>query len=138
MEDQMAAIEYGSYYWCVVLSEKEPGSPSESIHLHADEIAIDPTGTLTFKSMGRRPAGTEPGQNEQKNGEKPGAAADSKKEDKGGEHSSMIYFALAPGSWKLVYAAKLQDGSPASVEHWNAANGSDPVTVAPASKVLSL
>jgi hypothetical protein len=131
----MAAIEYGSYYWCVVLNEKEPGSPAESIHLHADEIAVDPTGALTFMSKGRRPAGTEPGQEEQKNGEKPGA--DSKKEEKGGEHAGMIYFALAPGSWKLVYAAKLQDGSPASVEHWNAANGNNEASFAPASKTIS-
>jgi hypothetical protein len=40
----------------------------------------------------------------------------------------MIYIAFAPGSWKMVYAAKLQDGSPASVEHWNKgqAEGSQP------------
>jgi hypothetical protein len=35
----------------------------------------------------------------------------------------MIYFALAAGSWKLVYAAKLQDGTPASVEHWSSVEG---------------
>jgi hypothetical protein len=123
----MAAIEYGSYYWCVILNGKEPGSPAESIHLHADQVAVDPTGALTFISKGRRPAGAEPQQQGQKNGEKLGA--EGKKEDTGGEQVSMIYFAFAPGSWKLVYAAKLQDGSPASVEHWNAANGNTPVAV---------
>ena len=39
------------------------------------------------------------------------------------ETNKMIYLAFAPGTWKVVYAAKLQDGSPASVEHWNAPGG---------------
>lgn len=117
----MPAIEYGSYYWCVILNGKEPGSPTESIHLHADEIAVDPTGALTFKSAGRRTAGTDPSEAEQKDNEKPGGEA---KDVKAREHGSMIYFTLAPGTWKIAYAAKLQDGSPASVEHWNAPGGS--------------
>jgi len=49
----MAAIEYGSYYCCVVLNGKGPNTPAESVHLHADNVAIDPTGTLLFKSAGR-------------------------------------------------------------------------------------
>jgi len=40
------------------------------------------------------------------------------------KEGSMIYMAFGPGTWRVVYAAKLQDGSPAVVEHWNAANGS--------------
>lgn len=56
----MTAIEYGSYYWCVVLKETAPGAPAETIHLHADGLAVDSTGALTFMSRGRRPAGTEP------------------------------------------------------------------------------
>ncbi len=43
----------------------------------------------------------------------------------------MIYIAFAPGSWKMVYAAKLQDGSPASVEHWNKGQAASAQLVAP-------
>lgn len=113
----MSAIEYGSYYWCVILNGKEPNTSGESTFLHADEISIDPTGTLTFRSAGRRPAGTEP----QAHGEKQ-AEQNPKVEEKGGQNQKpnmMVYVAFAPGSWRLVYAAKLQDGYPASVEHWN-------------------
>jgi hypothetical protein len=115
----MSAIEYGSYYWCVILSEKAPGAPPETVHLHADQVVIDPTGALNFLSKGRRPAGTEPSNAGAKpNGNPP---TEAKKDEKAAQSGSMIYFSLAPGTWKLVYAAKLQDGSPASVEHWNAA-----------------
>jgi hypothetical protein len=121
----MAAIEYGSYYWCVVLNGKDAEAPGESVHLHADDLSIDPTGSLTFRSAGRRPAGAEPNQH---NGQQDGKDSDKdSKDDKGkrdddqnSKQNSMIYVAFAPGTWKLVYAAKLQDGSPASVEHWNA------------------
>jgi hypothetical protein len=58
----MAAIEYGSYYWCVILNGKEPNVPGESVFLHADELAMDAAGALIFKSAGRRPAGAEPKQ----------------------------------------------------------------------------
>lgn len=117
----MSAIEYGSYYWCVVLSEKAPGSRAETVHLHADQVVIDATGALNFLSKGRRPAGTEPSNAETKpNGN---AAPEAKKDQPPVLGGSMIYFSLAPGTWKLVYAAKLQDGSPASVEHWNAGLG---------------
>lgn len=122
----MAAIEYGSYYWCVVLKEKAPGGPAETIHLHADEIAVDATGALKFMSKGRRPAGTEPDQEQRANGHAPSTSAEDRKTP---EPGSMVYFALAPGSWKLVYAAKLQDGSPASVEHWNATQGNAGATL---------
>ena len=37
--------------------------------------------------------------------------------------------AFAPGTWRVFYAAKLRDGSPASVEHWNAANGNTEIEV---------
>jgi hypothetical protein len=129
----MAAIEYGSYYWCVILNGKEQNVPGESVFLHADELAMDPTGALIFKSAGRRPAGAEPQQDNGKNGGKNSAKNDQKgkdddKDDKDSKDSgedkkgSMIYLAFAPGSWRTVYAAKLQDGAPALVEHWNAAN----------------
>ena len=118
----MAAIEYGSYYWCVVLKETAAGAPAETIHLHADRLAVDSTGALTFMSKGRRPAGTEPEHVQEPDGGSPGGAARSDRQSP--EPGSMVYFAIAPGSWKLVYAAKLQDGSPASVEHWNAREGS--------------
>lgn len=116
----MSAIEYGSFYWCVVLSQKAPGAPAETVHLHADQVVIDPTGALNFLSNGRRPAGTEPPNPEKK--PNPNASAQ-EKDEKVSPSGGMIYFSLAPGTWKLVYAAKLQDGSPASVEHWNAAEG---------------
>lgn len=44
----MSAIEYGSYYWCVVLNGKTPGAPAETVHLHADQVVIDPAGPSTF------------------------------------------------------------------------------------------
>lgn len=116
----MSAIEYGSYYWCVVLNEQASGAPQQTVHLHADQVVIDPTGALNFLSKGRRPAGTEPSE-AKPDGNPP---AEAKKDEKITPAGSMIYFSLAPGTWKLVYAAKLQDGSPASVEHWNAAAGS--------------
>jgi hypothetical protein len=127
----MAAIEYGSYYWCVILSGKEPNVPGESVFLHADELAMDPTGALIFKSAGRRPAGAEPEQQNGKNGDKDSGKneknekGDDKNEKDGGKEkeANMIYMAFAAGSWKTVYAAKLQDGAPAVVEHWEAANG---------------
>jgi hypothetical protein len=126
----MAAIEYGSYYWCVVLNGKDANTPGESVHLHADTVAVDPTGTLLFKSAGRRLAGTEPTQPSDKEKEDDKKAAYEKDEkndnDKDGEkgnsensdkHSGMTYMAFAPGTWRVFYAAKLQDRTPASVEH---------------------
>jgi hypothetical protein len=128
----MPASEYGSYYWCVILEGHESKESGEAIHLHADEVAIDSVGTLTFMSAGRRPAGADPAENDEKsekgkdqvpaqNGEK----SEKKSEDgKSGEKKSgMIYVAFAPGSWKLMYAAKLRDGTPASIEHWNSVDG---------------
>jgi hypothetical protein len=127
----MAAIEYGSYYWCVILNGKDPNVPGESVFLHADELTMDPAGALIFKSAGRRPAGTEPGQLDGKNGDKDSSniaksEPSGEKNTKDGANAkpaSMIYMAFAAGSWRTVYAAKLQDGAPASVEHWNAVNG---------------
>ena len=128
----MAAIEYGSYYWCVILNGKEPNVPGESVFLHADELAMDPAGALIFKSAGRRPAGAEPKLQNDKNGDKDSGKnekderdGDDKNGKEGGENKegSMIYMAFAAGSWRTVYAAKLQDGAPALVEHWNAVNG---------------
>jgi hypothetical protein len=108
----MSAIEYGSYYWCVLLAGDQE-KPGDSIYLHADEVTID-GGSLVFKSMGRRPAGTDP----KSGGSDPGSDKGNEKA-KDGPNKNMIYMAFAPGAWKMVYAAKLQDGSPASLEHWN-------------------
>jgi hypothetical protein len=130
----MAAIEYGSFYWCVILNGIDPNVPGESVFLHADELATDPTGALIFKSAGRRPAGAEPKQNDKNGDTDSGKDAKKEKDEKtdekdakgggDGKEGTMIYMAFAPGSWRTVYAAKLQDGAPATVEHWNAANGS--------------
>jgi hypothetical protein len=120
----MSAIEYGSYYWCVLLNGKDGDKLGDSVHLHADDMAVDETGNLIFKSAGRRPAGTEPKlENRDETGEidKPGEKAEKK------ENQEMIYVAIASGSWKMAYAAKLQDGLPASVEHWNDPQGHDAV-----------
>lgn len=139
----MSAIEYGSYYWCVMLNPTEDGAPGDIIHLHADAVAIDPTGTLTFTSVGRRVAGTPPanGRNEEggasKQSAEPAQAAspngDAKSEhgqmNKGG--SAMIYVAFARGEWRSFFAAKLQDGAPASIEHWNSADGRDELAALP-------
>jgi hypothetical protein len=124
----MAAIEYGSYYWCVILKEKESGYPSETVYLHADQIAVDQTGALTFISRGRRPAGATPDQAQQL--PNPDDANEGKAQAASGEHAGMVYFAFAPGTWKIAYAAKLQDGSPASVEHWTSSTGT-PAAVIP-------
>jgi hypothetical protein len=132
----MAAIEYETYYWCVILNGKEANVPGESVLLHADEMTMDPTGSLVFKSAGRRPAGVEPKKQDDANGNK-ASSNDEKnekqvkeggKDDGKGKDGNMIYLAFAPGSWRTVYAAKLQDGSPALVEHWNAANGNPGLT----------
>jgi hypothetical protein len=130
----MAAIEYGSYYWCVILDV--PGGKTESVHLHADEVSVEKNGALTFRSAGRRPAGAEPGKaenhNEEKNyntssggdeSDKPDNHDNDDDKDEKPKHKNMIYMAFAPGSWRIFYAAKLQDGAPASVEHWNVQQG---------------
>jgi len=117
----MAAIEYGSYYWCVLLNGDGKGQAGESIHLHADEVSLD-GGNLVFKSAGRRPAGTEP----KANGADSGGDSGNEKKNENNADKTMIYMAFAAGSWKLFYAAKLQDGSPASVEHWNKAEAERP------------
>ncbi|HEY0701552.1 MAG TPA: hypothetical protein VGD60_02185 [Candidatus Acidoferrales bacterium] len=147
----MAAIEYGSSYWGVILNGLEPNVPGETVYLHADGMKIDGSGALTFISAGKRPAGAWPEQ-PQKGGEGKSAAAgngngDAKaggKDDgiaakdehgkdggkggdgKGGdssEKSGTIYMAFAPGTWRTVFAALLSDGSPAPVEHWTAFGG---------------
>jgi len=115
----MAAIEYGSYYWCVLLNGENGTNFGDAIHLHADAISIE-EGNLIFKSAGRRPAGTDPKQaasNPRSNN------ADDQEKKGQGKDEAMIYVAFPSGSWKMVYAAKLQDGSPASVEHWKTARG---------------
>ena len=120
---RMAAIEYGSYYWCVILNGKDANTPIESVHLHADDLTIDAAGALTFKSAGRRPSGAEPKKQDQNDDEKSNSDNKDQQKQEDNKKSSMIYIAFAPGSWKAVYAAKLQDGFPASVEHWNVAGG---------------
>ena len=135
----MAAIEYDSYYWCVVLNGKDANTLGESVHLHPDNVAVDSTGTLLFKSAGRRPAGTEPEQQSDKDkkndkkayekGEEDNKKGEKGKSETGNSESGMTYMAFAPGTWRIFYAAKLHDGSPASVEHWNAANGNPEIEV---------
>jgi hypothetical protein len=128
----MPASEYGSNYWCVMLEGTNDGRPGDSVHLHADSVAIDPVGTLTFTSLGRRAAGADPKKTEQKdNGQSKGG--EEKGEGKeGNRQNGTIYMAFAPGTWRVMYAAKLQDGSPASVEHWNASDGKPEQTFVPA------
>src|SRR5271154_5542601 len=128
----MSAIEYGSYYWCVVLNATEQNPAGESVHLHADEVAVDGAGCLVFKSAGRRPAGADPKQQKNDGDEKDYSQPGSEEKDskdvkegddgKGEKKGNMIYVAFAPGTWKVFFAAKLQDGTPASIEHWNGAS----------------
>jgi len=133
----MAAIEYGSNYFCVMLEATQEGRAGDTVLLHADSIDIDAAGTLKFTSLGRRAPGADPeAQDKNKNGQAPqnaqqyggGAKAESQ-DGKDGKASApkasdgMIFMAFAPGTWRVVYAAKLQDGAPASVEHWNASSG---------------
>jgi hypothetical protein len=119
----MSAIEYGSYYWCVILREKDSEKESGSIHLHADHMSVDDSGNLIFGSSGRRPAGTDP--KKQQNGPSDGKSSEKAEKSENGGEKEMIYFAVASNAWKLAYAAKLQDGTPASVEHWTGAEGRD-------------
>ena len=129
----MPAIEYGSYYWGVVLYSDRENGVGETVHLHADAMKIEENGSLTFTSAGRRPAGSSPeqqnaGGEKKEGGEKPSAEKEEKKSGKddskaGGDNKEMVYVAFAPGTWKSVYAAKLQDGAPASIEHWASFDG---------------
>jgi hypothetical protein len=148
----MAAIEYGSYYWGVILTGLEPNVPGETVYLHADGMKIDATGALTFTSAGKRPAGAWPEQMKDADGKSAvanghgnaqaekdegksakdeagqnGAAKDAggkdSAKDAGAEKSGTVYVAFAPGTWRSVFAALLSDGSPASVEHWTAFGG---------------
>jgi hypothetical protein len=129
----MPAIEYGSYYWGVVLYSDREDGVGETVHLHADQMKIEENGSLTFTSAGRRPAGATPeqqnGGDKKDGGEKASGDKDEKKakDDKdksaGGDNGGMVYVAFAPGTWKSVYAAKLQDGAPASIEHWTSFDG---------------
>jgi hypothetical protein len=123
----MAAIEYGSFYWCVILNGNEANGAEESIHLHADSVTVEANGGLTFHSLGRRPAGTAPKDDGSGKGfakaEKPKTEEAPQTENKT-PNEPMVYMAFARGTWRIFYAAKLQDGSPASVEHWNRGNAS--------------
>jgi hypothetical protein len=129
----MPAIEYGSYYWGVVLYSDREDGVGETVHLHADQMKIEENGSLTFTSAGRRPAGANPeqqnGGDKKDGGEKASGDKDEKKakDDKdksaGADNKGMVYVAFAPGTWKSVYAAKLQDGAPASIEHWTSFDG---------------
>src|ERR1700690_578183 len=107
----MSAIEYGSYYWCVMLTGGSDGRTGDLIYLHADGVSID-TGSLIFKSSGRRSAGVDPKSADAVSGD----GGTNEKSQGSSAKNEMIYIAFGPGSWKMVYAAKLQDGSPASVE----------------------
>jgi hypothetical protein len=133
----MPAIEYGTYYWGVILQASGAQGVGETVHLHADQMRVDANGALIFTSAGRRPAGMIPGQENQDKKECDAKSApqhsaqpnekDAKEEkkdnEKGGAENSMTYVAFAPGTWKSVYAAKLQDGQPASIEHWTSFDG---------------
>jgi hypothetical protein len=135
----MSASEYGSNYFCVMLEATEEGQPGDSVLLHADSIDIDASGTLKFTSLGRRPVGADPRAQDktkdgksQDNGAEKTESKDGKDGKEGKQPDSMIFMAFAPGTWKVVYAAKLQDGAPASVEHWNASNGKPELAAVPA------
>jgi hypothetical protein len=134
----MAASEYGSNYFCVMLEPTEENRAGDSVHLHADTIEIDRAGTLKFTSLGRRPVGADPTlESNKKDGKSPdgsGEKAESKEGKSGAENkqSGTIFMAFAAGSWRIVYAAKLQDGAPASVEHWNAPSGKPELAAVPA------
>ncbi len=139
----MAAIEYGSNYFCVMLEATEEGRPGDTIHLHADSVSVDPSGTLQFRSLGRRAAGSDPKTPDKKDakaqesgGEKAAGGEGNEgkaKDDKDGSaKEGSIFMAFAPGTWRVIYAAKLQDGAPASVEHWSAPNGKPEIASVPA------
>src|SRR5580700_8294609 len=122
----MSASEHGSNYWCVLLEGTEDGRSGESVHLHADSVAVDPVGALAFMSLGRRPAGADPKKPERQD------SGQSKAEETSDGKQATIYIAFAPGTWRVFYAAKVQDGSPASVEHWNAMSGKPGLASLPA------
>jgi hypothetical protein len=135
----MSASEYGSNYFCVLLEPSEENRAGDSVLLHADAIDIDASGTLKFTSLGRRAVGVDPhAQNKTKEaksqdgGAEKSESKDGKEGKEGQQPDGMIFMAFAPGTWRVVYAAKLQDGTPASVEHWNASNGKPELAVVPA------
>jgi hypothetical protein len=135
----MSASEYGSNYFCVLLEPSEENRPGDSVLLHADAIDIDASGTLKFTSLGRRAVGADPhAQNKTKeaksqdNGAEKTESKEGKDGKEGKQQDGMIYMAFAPGTWRVVYAAKLQDGTPASVEHWNASSGKPELAAVPA------
>jgi hypothetical protein len=88
------------------------------VHPHADGLAIEANGALIFPSSGRRPAGAQPKHEDIHDSDKGKENKGNKdNKDRSEKVESMIYMAFAPGTWRLVFAAKLQDRSPASVEH---------------------
>lgn len=135
----MSAIEYGSNYFCVMLEATQEGRPGDTVHLHADNATIDPAGTLQFWSLGRRPTGSDPKTPDKKDLKKDDGAqnnakndGEQAKDDKGGKKpEGSIFMAFAPGTWRIFYAAKLQDGAPASVEHWSSPNGKPELAAVP-------
>ena len=139
-DERMAAIEYGSNYFCVMLEATQDGRAGDTVLLHADSLDIDATGTLKFTSLGRRAAGADPKSPEQgKNGQTQpntgGEKAESQESKPAAKDAKApegtIFMAFAPGTWRVVYAAKLQDGAPASVEHWNASTGKPEIAAVP-------
>ncbi len=135
----MSAIEYGSYYWGVVLRAEGQQGIGQTVHLHADQMKIDPVGALVFTSAGRRAAGTtaghDPAADKDGKDSKTAPAHDAKDsteakkgDDEKAGGAELIYVAFAPGTWTTVYAAKLQDGLPASIEHWTSFDGKDQIT----------
>ena len=80
----MSAIEYGSYYWGVVLRGEGQQGIGQTVHLHADQMKIDPAGALVFTSAGRRVPGTPPGQetaSDKKDSKQPAAHDDKDSKD---------------------------------------------------------
>jgi hypothetical protein len=134
----MAAIEYGSNYFCVMLEATQEGCAGDTVLLHADSIDIDAAGTLKFTSLGRRAPGADPkALDKNKGGQAQPNGGGEKAESQEGKATApkpadgTIFMAFAPGTWRVVYAAKLQDGAPASVEHWNASSGKPEIAAVP-------
>lgn len=105
--------------------------PGDSVHLHADSVAIDPVGALAFMSLGRRPAGADPRKPERQDSGQ-SKAEETSDGKPGTPQEGTVYIAFAPGTWRVFYAAKVQDGSPASVEHGNAMSGKPGLASLPA------
>ncbi len=90
VEVSMAPYNYGQFYWCVRLNDKD------EVYVHADSANVV-NGTLFFL---------------RKNDDDKETVDEFQKEE------VSINLAFAPVHWHSFYAASIDTGHPIAVEHW--------------------